>query len=90
MDISIILLHEKSTVLMLLVLIYNYIVGNVAKRAKAMTTLKHNLDSTRTLATLLPSWLRRFTMIIFAWRLRTSSKYTRKEGKYQTLVDGVR
>ena len=33
-------LHEKSNVLILVVLIYNYIVGTVAEKAKTMTTPK--------------------------------------------------
>ena len=35
----------------------------------------HDLGSTRTLVTLLRPWIRRFTMIICAWWLRTSSKF---------------
>ena len=36
----------------------------------------HHLGSTRTLVTLLHPWIRRFTMIISAWCLRTSSKFS--------------
>ena len=39
----------------------------------------HDLGSTRTLVTLLRPWIRRFTMIISARRLRTSSKFSGQE-----------
>ena len=39
--------------------------------------------STRTLVTLLRPWIRRFTMIVSAWWLRTNSKFTWKEVKRQ-------
>ena len=37
------------------------------------------MSSTRTLVTLLRPWIRRFTMIISAWWLRTSSKFSGQE-----------
>ena len=40
--------------------------------------------STRTLVTLLRPWIRRFTIIISAWWLRTSSKFTWEEVKTPT------
>ena len=42
------------------------------------------MSSTRTLVTLLRPWIRRFTIIISAWRLRTSSKFTWEEVKTST------
>ena len=42
------------------------------------------MSSTRTLVTLLRPWIRRFSMIISAWWLRTSSKFTREEVKTST------
>ena len=39
------------------------------------------MSSTRTLVTLLRPWIRRFTIIISAWWLRTSSKFTWEEVK---------
>ena len=42
------------------------------------------MSSTRTLVTLLRPWIRRFTMIISAWWLRTSSKFTWEEVKTST------
>ena len=38
----------------------------------------HDLGSTSTRSTLLRPWIKRFTMIISAWRLRTSSKFSRQ------------
>ena len=37
------------------------------------------MGSTRTLVALLRPWMRRFTMIISAWWLRTSSKFSCQE-----------
>ena len=42
------------------------------------------MSSTRTLVTLLRPWIRRFTIIISAWWLRTSSKFTWEEVKTST------
>ena len=42
------------------------------------------MSSTRTLVTLLRPWIRRFTIIISAWWLRTSSKFTWEEVKTPT------
>ena len=42
------------------------------------------MSSTRTLVTLLRPWIRRFTIIICAWWLRTSSKFTWEEVKTST------
>ena len=42
------------------------------------------MSSTRTLVTLLSPWIRRFTIIISAWWLRTSSKFTWEEVKTST------
>ena len=39
----------------------------------------NDLGSTRTLITLLRPWIRRFTMIISAWWLQTSSKFSGQE-----------
>ena len=39
----------------------------------------HDLGSLRTLVTLLRPWIRRFTIIIPAWWLRTSSKFSEPE-----------
>ena len=41
----------------------------------------NDLGSTRTLATLLRPWIRRITMIISAWWLRTNSKFSGQEFK---------
>ena len=42
------------------------------------------MSSTSTLVTLLRPWIRRFTIIISAWWLRTSSKFTWEEVKTST------
>ena len=42
------------------------------------------MSSTRTLVALLRPWIRRFTIIISAWWLRTSSKFTWEEVKMST------
>ena len=42
------------------------------------------MSSTRTLVTLLRPWIRRFTIIVCAWWLRTSSKFTWEEVKTST------
>ena len=58
------------------------IVGSVAERLKESflrRTRLHDRGSTRTLVTLLRPWIRRFTMIISAWWLRTSSKFMWEE-----------
>ena len=43
------------------------------------------MGSTRTLITLLLSWIRRFTMIISAWWLQTSSNFTLEKVKHQSV-----
>ena len=48
------------------------------------------MSSTRTLVTLLRPWIRRFTIIISAWWLRTSSKFTWEEVKTSTGKLGKR
>ena len=58
------------------------IVGSVAEWVKASFLRRpwsNGLGSTRTLVTLLRPWIRRFTMIISAWWLRTSSKFSGQE-----------
>ena len=58
------------------------LVGSVAERVKASFLRRprsHDLGSTRTLVMLLHPWIRRFTMIISAWWLQTSSKFTWEE-----------
>ena len=45
---------------------------------------RRTMSSTRTLVTLLRPWIRRFTIIISAWWLRTSSKFTWEEVKTPT------
>ena len=61
----------------------NNIVGSVAKRVKTSFLRRpwsHDLGSNPTLASLLCSWIRRFTMIIpAAWWLRISSKFNEQE-----------
>ena len=55
------------------------LVGCVAEWVKASFLRRpclHGLGSTRTLVTLLRPWIRRFTMIISATWLRTSSKFS--------------
>ena len=42
------------------------------------------MSSTRTLVMMLRPWIRRFTIIISAWWLRTSSKFTWEEVKTST------
>ena len=57
-------------------------VGTVAEWVKASflrRPLSNDLGSTRTLVTLLRPWNRRITMIISAWWLRTSSKFSGQE-----------
>ena len=56
--------------------------GSVAKWVNASFLRRpwsNGLGSIRTLVTLLRSWIRRFTMIISAWWLRTSSKFSGQE-----------
>ena len=58
-------------------------VGSVAERVKASFLRRprsHDLGLTRTLVMLLRPWIRRFAMIISAWR--TSSKFTWEEVKH--------
>ena len=60
----------------------NIIVGSVAEWVKASFLRRpwsNDLGSTRTLFTLLRPWIKRFTMIIFAWWIRTSSKFSGQE-----------
>ena len=60
--------------------------GSVAERVKASFFDDSDLmiiSSTRTLVTLLRPWIRRFTIIISAWWLRTSSKFMWEEVKRQ-------
>jgi len=59
------------------ILYYYYIIGSVAERVKAPFLWKQ-CDHT-----LLHPWIRRFTMIISAWWLRTSSKLSGKKSKIQ-------
>ena len=57
-------------------------IGSVAEWAKASFYRRlwsHDLGSTPTLVTLLRLWIRRFTMIISAWWLRTSSIFSEQE-----------
>ena len=54
----------------------------MAKRVKAPLLRRswpHHLGSTRTLVTFLRPWIKRFTMIISAWWLRTSSEFSAKK-----------
>ena len=54
----------------------------MAERVKASFLRRpwsNDLGSTRTLVTLFRPWIRRFTMIISAWWLRTSSKFSGQE-----------
>ena len=63
------------------------IVGIMTKRLKALLLWlprSKNLGSTCTLVTLLPSSIRRFTMIISAWWLWTNCTLTMEEVKLQT------
>ena len=57
----------------------NELIGSVAERVNEASFLRrpwlHDLGSTRTLVTLLCPWIRRFTMTISGWWLRTSSKF---------------
>ena len=61
----------------------NILVGSVVERVvfSSTTTLIVWFGLTRTLVsvTLLRRWIRRFTMIISAWRLRTRSKFSGQE-----------
>ena len=57
-------------------------VSSVAEWVKASFLRQprsNDLGSTRTLVTLLRPWIRRFTMIISAWWLQTSSKFSGQE-----------
>ena len=63
--------------------------GSVAEWVKASFLQYDDSDrrimsSTRTLVTLLRPWIRRFTIFISAWWLRTSCKFTWKEVKTST------
>ena len=62
------------------------VVGSLAKRVKASFLRRPCcmiVGSTGTLVSLLRPWIRRFTMIISAWWLRTSSKFMWEEVKGQ-------
>ena len=52
-----------------------------AKSSWLRRPLSHDLGSTRTLVTSLRPWIRRFSMIISAWWLRTNGEFTWEEIK---------
>ena len=57
-------------------------VGSVVERVKASLlrwSWSHDMDSTITLIMLMRPWVRRLTMIISAWWLRTSIKFSGEE-----------
>ena len=53
--------------------------GRIGKGVVLRRPWSNGLGSTRTLVTLLRPWIRRFTMIISAWWLRTNSKFREEE-----------
>ena len=54
---------------------YNYTNNFVDVADRAGKVWSYDIGSTRTLVTLLRPWIRRFTMIISAWWLRTTANY---------------
>ena len=66
------------------VLIISYVWPNGLRRRFYDDSDRRIMSSTRTLVTLLRPWIRRFTIIISAWWLRTSSKFRWEEVKTST------